>query len=307
MTKSSFSRRALAAIASSAILFSSCGGSSPVTSSNEAFTINGVSYSIDSLNTLLADLIANKQLEASSNGKASKDDTLSVIRTLLRYEAFKLYLKENNLTEDKAARTSITSEARGSEGFTDLPEYVQELLINLNVAQATIEKFKAQSVSKLKELYNESPASTGVLCMSHILVKTEQQARDVLKELSKGAKFADVAKAKSIEPGAKKSGGSLASTDGESCEDLTIYQGQFDADFLKAAVAAKAGVPTGPVKTQFGYHIILNHAYDDIKESLNRIATAKPSTSNLVGYLATADVSLNPTYGVWNGAMSAIE
>lgn len=306
MTKSSLSRRALAVVATSALVFSACGGSSPVASPNDAFSINGVSYSNDSLDTLLADLIENQQLEAASNGKASKDDTLSVIRTLLRFEAYKLYLEENNLTEDKAARTKIETEARGSEGFTTLPQYVQDLLINLNVAQATIEKFKAQSVATLKELYNESPASTGVLCLSHILLKTEDDARAVLKELADGAKFADVAKKKSIEPGAKTSGGSLA-TDDEPCTDLTTFQQQFDADFMKGAVAAKAGVPTGPVKTQFGYHIILNHAYDDIKTSLNKVATAKPSTSNLVGYLATADISLNPTYGVWNGAMSNIE
>lgn len=307
MTKSSFSRRALSLVAASAVVLSACGGNSPISSPRDAFTINGVSYSNDSLNTLLTDLIKNKQLEPSSNGQASKDDTLSVIRTILRFEAYKAYLKENSLSEDEAVRTSITSEARSSDTFTTLPEYVQELLINLNVAQATIEKFEAYSSAKLKELYNQAPASTGVLCMSHILVKTEKQARAILQELAAGAKFADVAKAKSIEPSAKESGGSLSTTEGESCEDLTLYQAQFDSDFLKAAVAAKAGVPTGPVKTQFGYHIILNHAYDDIKDSLNRVATANPSTSIMVGYLATADISLNPTYGVWNGAMSAIE
>jgi hypothetical protein len=76
---------------------------------------------------------------------------------------------------------------------------------------------------------------------------------------------------------------------------------------MKGAVAAKAGVPTGPVKTQFGYHIILNHAYDDIKESLANVAADKPSMSNLVGYMAVADISVNSTYGVWNGAMATID
>lgn len=306
MTKSSLSRRALAVVAASALVLSACGGNSPVASSKDAFVINGTAYPLKDFESLLADLVKNKQLDAAPNGQATKEDTLSVMRTLLRYEAYKQYIAENNLSEASAERKKIEAEAGASESFTALPKYVQELLINLNVAQATIEKFKAQSPATLKELYNTMPASTGVVCLSHILVETEDEARDVLKELSGGAKFADVAKKRSIEPAAKKSGGSLA-TDDEACTDLTVFQQQFDGDFMKGAVAAKAGVPTGPVKTQFGYHIILNHPYDEIKESLNKVATAKPSTSILVGYMAAADIKVNSTYGVWNGAMATIE
>lgn len=306
MTKSTLSRRALAFVAASALALSACGGNSPVASANDAFVVNGTSYSLDSFETLLSDLVKNQQLEASSNGQASKKDAVSVMRTLLRYEAYKQYLVENKLTESTADRTKVEQQATGSEGFSSLPKYLQDLLVNLNVAQVTMEKFKAYSPEKLKELYNESPASTGVLCMSHILLKTEKDARSVLKELSDGANFEDVAKKRSIEPAAKQTGGLLSADDGK-CTDLSYFQQQFDPDFMKGAVAAQPGVPTGPVKTQFGYHIILNHAYDDIKDSLALIASAKPSVSNMVGYLATADISVNPTYGVWNGAMATID
>lgn len=306
MTKSSFSRRVLAIVATSAIVLSACGGNSPVASANDAFVVNGTSFSLDTFETLLSDLVENKQLNAAANGQPGKEDAISVMRTLLRYEAYKKYLDENGLSEDPADRASIEKEALGSEGFDALPDYLQELLINLNVAQATMEKFKAYTASQLKELYNESPASTGVLCMSHILLKTEDAAKDVLKELNDGAKFAELAKKRSIEPAAKQSGGSLSSDD-EPCTDLSFFQQQFDADFMKGAVEAKAGVPTGPVKTQFGYHIILNHPYDDIKDSLVKVAAAKPSESNMVGYMATADISVNSKYGVWNGAMSTID
>ncbi len=306
MTKSSLSRRALAVVAASAIALSACGGNSPVASANDAFVVEGTTYSLDSFETLLADLVENQQLEASANGQASKEDAISVMRTLLRYEAYKLYLDENGLSEAASDRTKVEEEATASEGFSTLPEYLKELLINLNVAQVTMEKFKAYSADTLKKMYNQSPASTGVLCMSHILLKTEDEAKDVLKELDGGAKFADVAKKRSIEPAAKESGGSLAPND-EPCTDLAYYQQQFDPVFMKGAVAAKAGVPTGPVKTQFGYHIILNHAYEDIKESLAKVAAEKPSMSNLVGYMAVANISVNSTYGVWNGAMATID
>jgi len=306
VTKSSLSRRALSLVAASAIALSACGGNSPVASSNDAFVVNGVSYSVDSFETLLTDLVKNQQLEAGSNGQASKQDAISVMRTLLRYEAYKQYLADNNIEETSADRSKVEEQATSSEGFSSFPQYLQDLLINLNVAQLTMEKFKAYSASTLEELYDDSPASTGVMCMSHILLKTEKDARDVLKELQDGTDFAELAKKRSIEPAAKQSGGSLAADD-EPCTDLSFFQQQFDGDFMKGAVAAKAGVPTGPVKTQFGYHIILNHPFSEIKESLIKVAGTKPSVSNLAGYLATVDVSINPTYGVWNGAMSTID
>lgn len=306
MTKSSLSRRALSIVAASAIALSACGGNSPVASAKDAFVVNGVSYSLDSFETLLTDLVKNQQLEAGSNGQASKQDAISVMRTLLRYEAYKQYLADNNIEETAADRSKVEEQATSSEGFSSFPKYLQDLLINLNVAQLTMEKFKAYSASTLENLYNESPASTGVMCMSHIVLKTEKDARDVLKELQGGADFAELAKKRSTEPAAKQSGGSLAADD-EPCTDLSFFQQQFDGDFMKGAVAAKAGVPTGPVKTQFGYHIILNHPYSEIKESLVKVAATKPSVSNLAGYLATADVSVNSTYGVWNGAMSTID
>lgn len=305
MTKSPRLYRVLAAITVSALALSACGSSSPVASANEAFVVNGTSYSLDTFETLIADLVANEQLEVSANNLPSKEDTISVLRTLIRYEAYKQYLKDNNLKEDQTDRSKMEAEAAADESFSALPDYLQELLINLSLAQVTMGKFKAFTAAELKTLYNEAPASTGVLCLSHILLETEEDAKAVLKELSNGAKFTDVAKKKSIEPAAKESGGSLQS-DEERCTDLTFFQQQFDSDFMVGAVAAKAGVPTGPVKTQFGYHIILSQPYDLIKDSLARVSAVKPSVSNLAGYMATVDISVNSTYGVWNGAMATI-
>ena len=304
--KPPLTRRVVAALALSALMLSSCGGASPVASANDAFMVNGTSFALDDFETLLADLVDNQQLEVSANGKPSKEDAINVMRTLIRYEAYKKYLAEFGLTEDPADRAKVEQQAAQDEQFGGLPEYLRELLINLSVAQATMARFEAHSSTTLKTLYNESPASTGVLCLSHILLQTEDDANAVLKELANGEKFADVARKRSIEPGADESGGALSTND-EPCTDMSFFQQQFDSDFMVGAVGAKAGVPTGPVKTQFGFHIILNLAYDDIKASLEKVAAEKPSTSNLTGYMAVADISVNPTYGAWNGAMATVQ
>lgn len=305
MTKSSVSRRLAAFVAVSALALSACGGSSPVASANDAFVVNGTSYPLDTFETLIDDLVESQQIEAP-DGTPEKEDVVSVMRTLIRFEAYRQYIAENGIKESAEDRAGVEKEAAASEGFSALPEYLQKLLVDLSVAQATMAKFKPRTAAALEKLYNASPASTGVMCMSHILVETEDEANAVLKELADGAKFADVAKKKSIEPNADKSGGALENNN-EACTDLGFFQQQFDPDFMAGAVAAKAGVPTGPVKTQFGFHIILNRPFDEIRKSLVKAATVNPSTSNMAGYLATADVAVNSKYGVWNGATSTID
>jgi len=84
-----------------------------------------------------------------------------------------------------------------------------------------------------------------VACALHILVKTEQQAKDILGQLNKGKDFSTLAKRYSECPSGKK-GGDL----GEFRKGQMVKQ--FDDVVFKRAVLALHG----PVKTKFGYHII---------------------------------------------------
>jgi peptidyl-prolyl cis-trans isomerase C len=80
---------------------------------------------------------------------------------------------------------------------------------------------------------------------SHILVKTEDEANRVLKRISDGEEFQKVARRFSSCPSGKNGG------------DLGWFgKGQMVPEFEEAAFAADAGKVIGPVKTQFGYHVI---------------------------------------------------
>ncbi len=80
----------------------------------------------------------------------------------------------------------------------------------------------------------------------HILLKTEDEAKAVIKELDNGAVFSDVAKAKSIGPSGKEGG------------DLGWFKAdQMVPGFAAAVQKLKKGEYTKqPVKTQFGWHVI---------------------------------------------------
>ncbi len=80
---------------------------------------------------------------------------------------------------------------------------------------------------------------------SHILVKTENEANNILKRLADGEEFAVVAKRFSSCP-SKKNGGDLG----------WFGKGQMVPEFEKVAFENDAGKVVGPVKTQFGYHVI---------------------------------------------------
>ncbi len=80
---------------------------------------------------------------------------------------------------------------------------------------------------------------------SHILVEKEYEAQDVLKKLKEGSSFESLAKAFSKCPSGDEGG------------DLGEFgKGQMVKSFEDAAFALKAGEVSGPVQTQFGYHII---------------------------------------------------
>lgn len=82
---------------------------------------------------------------------------------------------------------------------------------------------------------------------SHILVKTEDEARAIIADLDKGGDFAAIAKEKSLDPGSGANGG-----------DLGFFgKGMMVPPFEEAAFAIPVGsYGKEPVKTDFGFHVI---------------------------------------------------
>ena len=302
MIKSPRTSRFAAALAATCLLgLTACGS---VSSSSDAFSVNGAGYAQDDFNTLSEVLISAGQFSAA-DGKIKAADAIVVLRTLIRYEAFLQFIEENDVKILESDKAEVLKNANADEKFPTYPKELQDALVNFNIADVTLRKMTPPAIDKIEKLYSDSPASAGVLCLSHILVKTEAEAKTVLADLKSGTKFADVAAKKSIEPGADKSGGSLANGD-QPCQALANLQTSFDKDFMIGAVAAKPGVATGPVKSSFGYHIILSAPFADVKDSVATVVAENPGATLLAGYMSKTDIKVNSTYGVWNGATATI-
>ncbi len=101
----------------------------------------------------------------------------------------------------------------------------------------------------------------------HILVEKEEEAKALLAQIKGGAKFEDLAKANSKDPGSGANGGDLDFAKPES------YVPEFGAALTKLK---KGEMTEMPVKSQFGWHIIRLDdtreasfpAFDDVKGQL---------------------------------------
>lgn len=107
---------------------------------------------------------------------------------------------------------------------------------------------EAVTESALQDLYEDLILSGEPLLefyASHILVDTEEEAQNILMIAKEGSNFSDLAKENSTGPSASNGG------------DLGWFgRGAMVSEFDEAVSQMKVGDISGPVKTQFGWHII---------------------------------------------------
>lgn len=167
------------------------------------------------------------------------------------------------------------------DGVLESTEYKDELAkvmerVKVQLASKVWEKRQFDKVKvnekDIKAYYKANPeefTEKSKVRASHILVKTEDEAKAIIKEIGSlkdgalNSKFAELAKTKSTGPSGPKGG------------DLGFFgQGQMVPAFNDAAFAMKKGeVSKTPVKSQFGYHVILvtdkqdakNLSFDEVK------------------------------------------
>jgi peptidyl-prolyl cis-trans isomerase C len=127
---------------------------------------------------------------------------------------------------------------------------VREIFFRKQIEEKITDAAVDARYDELKKKFDEEAKKTPPqreIDASHILVKTEDEAKALIKEIQGGADFAKLAKEKSIDTSSGKNGGEL----GWFTQDVMVKE------FGDAAFAMKKGeVTQTPVKSQFGFHII---------------------------------------------------
>ncbi len=216
------------------------------------------------------------------NGKnITKQDAEQFVAATARNAHFtQLDKAQQNMIKERLVEKVLFTELAKKEGIDKNPEFIknmakikEELLVNMWMKMQL--ENAIVSDSEAKEFYEKNKAKfeqPETVKASHILVKTEKEAKAIIDELKphKDAKlkaaFAALAKKKSTGPSAPK-GGDLG----------TFTKDQMVPEFSEAVWTLKDGTITlEAVKTQFGYHIIYLEkknvaepiSYEKVKEKI---------------------------------------
>ena len=180
-----------------------------------------------------------QQLSARRPGNPAGQDRRAILEEVINLELARQGGEKEGLDKDTKIQLQIDQQRRAV------------------IATAAIQhELEANPVSdeELKKIYQEQAPSGDEYKARHILVKEEDEAKTLIVELDNGADFSELAKQHSTGPSGK-SGGELG----------WFSPKQMVAPFSEAVAGMEKGVYTKqPVKTQFGWHIII---LDDTREA----------------------------------------
>ena len=241
-------------------------------------TVNGVSVSI----TLAEIYMLHGKAQKLDPKKLEQDVREEIIRRELMYqEAKRLGIDKQSEVAQKAEaeKAKVLIQAEAAKQTIILRAFVQEYLKKHPVTEA-----------QLKAEYDKNRARGGdtEYKVRHILLKTEDEAKAIIAKLKKGANFAEMA-VESIDSGTKSDGGNLG------------WSGpaRYVAPFAEALKTLKKGqLHEKPVKTEFGYHVILLDdtrplnapAFEELKPRLLQQAQSQQITKMVDGLRAKAKV-----------------
>jgi len=205
-----------------------------------------------------APLAAEAQNVAVVNGKpvpkARVDTIVSQVQKQAAARNQQVPPDLEKLVRDKVVTDEILSQEAERRGLGATPDFKAQMEIArqsilIGLLSQDIDKKSTVSDADVQKEYDKfkAQASGTEYKARHILVEKEDEAKAIVAKLKAGAKFEDLAKQSSKDPGSAPNGGDL---------DFAA-PGSYVPEFSQAMVALKKGEYTEtPVKTQFGYHII---------------------------------------------------
>ena len=249
--------------------------------------VNGEEISLNDYNEKLKGL--SNYERARYRGEEGHQDFLKgiILQRIMVQKA-----KELGLDKDEEVQQRITNLVH---------EITERVLMESLIKQEILDKV-AVTDKEAKEYYKENKEEfeeKEKVQARHILLATEEEAIEVRKQLDEGADFAELAIEKSTDKHTGAKGG-----------DLGLFErGRMIAEFEEVCFALEIGEISGPVKTQFGYHIIkledkkeagkkeFYEVSDGIKKKLLSGKQQEVHTKWLTKLEDDADIDMKTTFG----------
>ena len=214
------------------------------------------------------DVLSQSSSDGKTMGESFKEYIMDALVTeeviMQEAEKEKINIKEDEVNKQVDSFKQLTGGEEGFKKFLETNGMTEDYFKDRTKKQLTLEKYREKYLKGLKisdkdvkDYFNKNKDKYTTIEASHILVKKEEEAKEIIKQLKEGADFGELAK-KSTEPGAAERKGSLG----------YFGKGQMIPEFEKAAFALKVGEISEPVKTEHGYHVI---KVTDKKDKLDQV------------------------------------
>lgn len=180
---------------------------------------------------------------------------------------------------------TLIAKAAEQKQIADTDEFKRRLAYMRNKLLMEIylekESKSAATEAALRTVYEEASKAASAekeVRARHILVENENEAKDILAQLKKGADFAALAKEKSKDPGSAEGG------------DLGYFtKDQMVPEFADVAFKLEKGQLSDPVKTQFGWHVIKLEdkrdrqvpPFEQVKDQLEQFVTRRAQAETI--------------------------
>lgn len=195
--------------------------------------VNGTAIPKSRADALISQLVKQGQQDTPQLHQAVRDELVN--REILMQEAVR---------EGVPARSDVKAQVAVAQQTVVLRAMIEDYVTKNKPSDAEV---KARYDELIKQ------AGGNEYHLHHILVDNEQQAKDLIAKIKGGAKFEDLAKQFSKDPGSGKNGGDLDWANPKT----------YVPEFAAAAEKLQKGQMTDtPVHTQFGWHII---RVDDVR------------------------------------------
>lgn len=279
-------------IAAIALIAAACGSSEEA-----AATVNGTTISA----AAVEDFAGGADADANARAQALGTLIQWTITEQAAAEQFAYMPTEDEIQTEvdnvvESAGVGSLAELAESEGVpvSILRQFILQLMIQDTVTEELEASLPEPSDEEVAAELVENERTWTVVCTTHLLVETEEEAVAAITRLDGGEEFAAVASEVSIDTVSAAQGGDLG------CSPAAGY---VDA-FAEATMTAEIDSVTGPVESDFGFHVLVVSSRetatgDEVKASILSDQVLAAADEWFIAATSAADVQITEGFGTW--------
>lgn len=290
------STRWLVAVAAAAVTLTSC-----ATFSSDVARVGDAGLGADHFQELLAGVAATPGFESFMLGDNSMDAEFArgLLNRWITGQVLLNDLTARGLTISDTVRSEVDQDLAATNGplWLDAPQELRDLFIDSISAVRAFGEANRPDPATLRATYEAGISASAVACTRHILVETEAEAVEVVNELRAGADFATLAGERSTDAGSAVNGGIIEPAPGAGCFDLASFSQGLVPEFVTGALSATVGVPTEPIRSEFGWHVIVVRPFDEVADVVADLGGGANLDAAVDELLTAADITVASRYG----------